>query len=338
MPTNIQATVNQGDEIELEVVLTAHHKGHFSFYACPVASGAIPTDECFKQNPLEFVADLLYGAPKDKCYPHRAYIPPLSLPSIVTDKEGPVHGTLFRYQFKIPEAIQGDLVLVQWHYLNANACTHDGYEEYSFPSDWPDQGYSSIPKYTNVPEDGDGDPDQFWNCIELSIESGEEKENPIPSMESPPTTSPTTDAPTGATTPYPSKAPIGSTVSSPTFTPTVSKAEPTVSKEGYELSTPPRCGKSEFDARGNCGTVCATTNNCDVGEWCWSVHGNFCDSKPSQVICLDLSSGASSGARCGVDELHARELCGKPCVTSEVCAGTEKGENCWSVHANTCDC
>lgn len=43
MPTNQQATYLQGQEIEIDVTLTAHHKGHFEFAACPISEGEIPT-------------------------------------------------------------------------------------------------------------------------------------------------------------------------------------------------------------------------------------------------------------------------------------------------------
>ena len=38
--------------------------------------------------------------------------------------------------------------------------------------------------------------------------------------------------------------------------------------------------------------------------------------------------------RCGPSELHARETCGKICVSSADCAG---GEWCWGVHPNYCE-
>jgi len=60
-------------------VLTAHHKGHFVLKACPVSPGEIPSQGCFDANPLEFVSDELYGAPKDVNFPDRAYIAPADI-------------------------------------------------------------------------------------------------------------------------------------------------------------------------------------------------------------------------------------------------------------------
>jgi hypothetical protein len=78
MPSNNQDIFLQGEIVELETVLTAHHRGHFEFKACklnPINQPA-PTQACFDSNPLEFIEDVLYGAPKDPKYTGRAYIAP----------------------------------------------------------------------------------------------------------------------------------------------------------------------------------------------------------------------------------------------------------------------
>ena len=69
MPVNIQATFQQGQEIDLSAVITAHHKGHFEYKACPIQPGEVPTQACFDVHPLEFVQDKIYDAPKDTNYP-----------------------------------------------------------------------------------------------------------------------------------------------------------------------------------------------------------------------------------------------------------------------------
>ena len=75
MPVNIQANLQQGQEYEFDAVLTAHHKGHFEYKACPIQAGEIPTQACFDLHPLEFVHDIFYNAPVDPNFPERAYIP-----------------------------------------------------------------------------------------------------------------------------------------------------------------------------------------------------------------------------------------------------------------------
>ena len=138
-----EATYHRGQEIDLDVVLTAHHKGHFEFYACPIVPGEAPTADCFHSHPLEFVADLLYGAPKDPNYPSRAYIAPSSYSGIVNDNTG-VSGILYRFRMKLPDTAVGDLVLIQWHYLTANSCQFPGYNVYNWPADWPVQNQLAL--------------------------------------------------------------------------------------------------------------------------------------------------------------------------------------------------
>ena len=60
--SDIVDTFDQGSVIDVKSVITAHHRGHVEMWLCPLA---VPTPECFQANPLEFVEDLLYGAPKD---------------------------------------------------------------------------------------------------------------------------------------------------------------------------------------------------------------------------------------------------------------------------------
>lgn len=135
MPADPQAAYSQGQEIDLEVVLTAHHKGHFEFFACPINHGQAPTADCFKTNPLEFVSDALYGAVKDANYPNRAYIAPSDYNDIVKDSTG-LDGIYYRFRMKLPDNVTGDLVVLQWHYLTANSCVYPGYTSYPFPPDW----------------------------------------------------------------------------------------------------------------------------------------------------------------------------------------------------------
>jgi hypothetical protein len=147
-----QAQYNQGQEIDVEVVLTAHHKGHFEFYACPISPGGIASGDCFKKYRLEFVSDLLYGALKDPKYPYRAYIPPPSIAQIDRSYNN-LPGTLHRFRLKLPANLSGNLVLLQWHYLTANSCKFDGYDSYAFPASWGDMR-SNLAVCPSIPSEG----------------------------------------------------------------------------------------------------------------------------------------------------------------------------------------
>lgn len=168
MPTNIQGSFAPGSEIEVDVVLTAHHKGHFEFYACVINPGEVATEACFQQNPLEFVSDPLYGAPKDPNFPNRAMIPPREYSGMLYDV-GPVPGTFHRHRLTLPPGLQGDFVLLQWYYLTANSCRHPGYDNITLPADW-NEDYSHL-SVCNVDDSdgGNGSPERFWNCAEISI-------------------------------------------------------------------------------------------------------------------------------------------------------------------------
>ena len=72
-----QSVYAVGSTIDIESVITAHHKGHIEVKACPMSyPGEVASQACFDSHPLEFISDELYGAPKDLNYPIRAYLAP----------------------------------------------------------------------------------------------------------------------------------------------------------------------------------------------------------------------------------------------------------------------
>jgi Lytic polysaccharide mono-oxygenase, cellulose-degrading len=150
-----QAQYVQGQEINVEVVLTAHHKGHFEFFACPISSGGVATEACFKQYPLTFVSDPLYGAPRDSRYPTRAYIAPPEKTS--TDNSIDIAGNFYSFRYKLPSNLSGDLVLLQWRYYTANSCKYAGYTSYPFPSNWGNM-QDNLGVCGIIPPDGNGFP------------------------------------------------------------------------------------------------------------------------------------------------------------------------------------
>ena len=76
----------------------------------------------------------------------------------------------FSHKFKLPQGLTGDLVLIQWHYLTANSCKHPGYDDYPFP--WSDST-DNVSLCSTIPPDGNGVPEQFWNCAEVEITSSD---------------------------------------------------------------------------------------------------------------------------------------------------------------------
>ena len=165
-----QVLYEQGQEIEVDVILTAYHKGHFEFHACPIeaeqgtgtGTGTAASGDCLNEYPLEFVSDPLYGAPKDIDYPYRAYVAPSSLAT------SDATGSLYRFRLKLPDNLSGDLVLLQWHYLTANSCTFAGYATYPFPASWGNM-QNTLGICDSIPPDGRGLPGRFIFWIERCL-------------------------------------------------------------------------------------------------------------------------------------------------------------------------
>jgi len=196
MPLNIQENFQKGQTFDFTAILTAHHKGHFEYRACPIGYGEVATKECFETYPLEFVKDDLYNAPKDPNYPERAYIP-LSSHSTVKDSAGKY---LYTHTYKLPDNLSGDLVLIQWRYVTANSCLPEGYDSYP----WPAVGFhpGNLGTCGPLPIDGNGVPEQFWNCIEVKVSSDSAPTQPPVSS---PTLNPTNTSPSNP--PVPTIAP-----------------------------------------------------------------------------------------------------------------------------------
>jgi hypothetical protein len=154
MPADPQARYARGQVITVDIVLTAHHKGHFEFSACPIKQGGVATGACFKKYRLKFVSDPWYGAPKDPDYPYRAYIAP---PGVSKKNDA---GLLYRFKLKLPDNLTGDLVLLQWHYLTANSCIYSGYKNYPFPAKWGNT-QTGLGICNNIPSGGGGLPGRF---------------------------------------------------------------------------------------------------------------------------------------------------------------------------------
>lgn len=214
MPKNIQATYSEGGLVDLEAVLTAHHMGHFVYKACPIQEGEVASQECFDSHPLEFVEDNLYGATPDPNYPDRAYIPRTTYPwyqKTVSNTWNHSH------KYRLPENLVGELVLIQWHYITANSCKPEGYDDYNFPPYF--EPSSTVGTCNSLPEDGNGTPEQFWNCAEVKITASGPISPVAPPIKAPtPPVAPPTKAPTPPTA-SPVAAPTKTPISSPTIEP-----------------------------------------------------------------------------------------------------------------------
>mmetsp|Transcript_20842 Transcript_20842/g.41449 ORF Transcript_20842/g.41449 Transcript_20842/m.41449 type:complete len:1000 (+) Transcript_20842:122-3121(+) len=263
---DIQACYGEGDVVELDVVLTAHHMGHFSYKACAINAGEVASQECFDSNPLTFVEDVLYGSLPDPNHPNRAYIPKSDAPFIQKDGS---NNYKFSHRFRLPEGLSGELVLLQWHYITANSCMADeGYLNYNFPA-----GFE--PKYevgvcNSIPSDGRGVPEQFWNCAEIRVSSvcGGNEPPPSPPATPPPQT--TTQATTTTTTQN-----TGATTTTTTTSTTTSVSPPPPSSCPAQNNA---CGPNNPCSNGMC---CSQWGYCGTSEaYCGECCQNNCDGQP----------------------------------------------------------
>ena len=110
MPWKSQETYIEGQEIIIESALTTNHAGHVDVFICP--HGDASTTECFKQNPLTFLEDLIFGGPADDHYPSRGYVAP---------------AVDLKMKYRLPMGVHGPKVMVQWRYVTANSCMPPGY-------------------------------------------------------------------------------------------------------------------------------------------------------------------------------------------------------------------
>ena len=70
----VQATLDEGGDVDIKFRLTAHHKGHVELGACckdPATTSDTQMQKCFNKNKLTFVKDKLYGANRHPEYPER---------------------------------------------------------------------------------------------------------------------------------------------------------------------------------------------------------------------------------------------------------------------------
>ena len=249
-----QECYEEGAIINIESVLTAHHMGHFEVKACPITTGEVATQECFNANPLTFVSDNFYNAPVDPLYPGRAYIPR----SEYSTQKSSSNAYLFRHQFKLPDGLKGELVLLQWYYLTGNSCLPEGYTTYAFP-----EGFhpgSQLPACGPIPSDGRGVPEQFWNCAEVAVKVGCDGSTPTPPA-------PTPAIPTASPTTLPTSTQVGGT---PTLAPMIAQpssskptSQPTTSKPTTATATSPSCQACPSGATGLYSTDgCLAFRNC----------------------------------------------------------------------------
>eukprot|EP00804_Cyclotella_cryptica_P013618 CCRYP_012959-RA/>CCRYP_012959-RA protein AED:0.23 eAED:0.23 QI:79/1/1/1/1/1/5/123/765 len=147
---------------------------------------------------------------------------------------------------------------------------------------------------------------------------------------SPPSNKPTTLQPV---TPKPTSPPSNkpTTLQPVTPKPTTGTGTTTPNPTQLVVSTSPRCGISEIDARERCQKECVSSADCPSGQWCWGTHPNYCGSIKQRIYYNPVQS--SVWTRCGTDEIFARTFCTQACTWQGQCPS---GQSCLSLHPNYC--
>ncbi|KAF4668213.1 hypothetical protein FOL47_003136 [Perkinsus chesapeaki] len=179
-PTTIY---RKGENIEIEIEVTAHHWGHFEFRICKGGlngdkfSTQIDGQKCLNENLLlrpspddreecknakRIDASNYDCQPIDTNHPERWYLPPQSFGS-----DGMMN---YKMLFKLPDDLTCDVCTIQWNWITGNSCLVDGYKEYFIKfskyfegTPW-DESKSPL-----SPCGSDTIGEQFWNCADVAI-------------------------------------------------------------------------------------------------------------------------------------------------------------------------
>eukprot|EP01066_Platyproteum_vivax_P006390 Platyproteum_vivax@DN2193_c0_g1_i1.p1 len=170
----VQGVFLAGGEIEIEVILTAHHRGHFEFLLCDaegLSDEEVLNQECFNKYPLTRAYKVKDHSPIDTRYPDRFYVPPSCYKDRVDQSGVPVgpmppgHREVVTYN--LPSK-QSSRMVLQWHYWTANTCLPIGYRtEYfaNISNKHCDEDWVNF----NLPSCSDNYPEEFWNCADIEL-------------------------------------------------------------------------------------------------------------------------------------------------------------------------
>lgn len=311
--------------------------------ACPISGDYdIPSQECFNSFPLLFLEDQTYPQMvKDDNYRGRSYC----YWGHEQQFGGNPAGTYYRLRYRLPPNLNGNRVLLQWHYVTGNTCFDEGYRQYDhFPAMQPMLADCHQP----LPADGAVGgtlllykPEQFWNCAEVKIVPGDGA-NPTP-IPAPPNTVPV-PAPLIETLPPTASGrnvcgthwidaqrtcPVKECTSSvdcpsgkycfSAIRCTPQTEVPVIPGSDYFY-----CGKDRIDAASKCGTVEATP--------CPSGMDSDC---PEEEFCLQKIFECSGTTQyCGLSPQDSANQCSLPCPNGD--ADCESGETCHET-GTSCD-
>eukprot|EP00873_Tetraselmis_striata_P035927 jgi/Tetstr1/456191/TSEL_042959.t1 len=296
----VQEWYTEGELIDVEFVITAHHRGMIELRLCDEAR---VTQECLnKYEPLHRVRNLDYeddyrfsAQPIDPAAPYKFFLNP----ACAFPQDPAVGGYRMIAQFQLPAGVTCERCVIQMWWVTANSCVPPGYRNFDFPDVWDSCGGDGGAGFYNdngADCEGSTRAEEFWNCADVSIAPG----GPTPSPTPAPTPAPTTGAPTPSPTPGPTSSPTPSPTPAPTPSPTT--AAPTSSPTPDPTSSPtpttptptpaPTTPAPTGDRPGFCSwNGCIGIAQPDYASWC-------SQSEPNCIAC-------GSGEWCNGDEDEA---------------------------------
>uniref|UniRef100_A0A7S1X728 CBM1 domain-containing protein n=2 Tax=Tetraselmis chuii TaxID=63592 RepID=A0A7S1X728_9CHLO len=228
----VQEVYVEGSEIDVEFVITAHHRGFIELRLCDESR---VTQACLnKYEPLhrvraEYEDDYRLSAqPIDPAAPYKYFLNPVC----AFGQDPSVGGYLMKAGFKLPEGVTCERCVIQMWWITANSCVPPGYRTFDFPDEWNTcGGDGGAGWYTSNGADcvGTTRGEEFWNCADVSILPAGPPTAPTTTTTLPPTASPTSAPITTTTTPP--------TTSSPTPAPSTTASVPSTTTSTPPLST-----------------------------------------------------------------------------------------------------
>eukprot|EP00903_Cladosiphon_okamuranus_P008090 g7800.t1 len=174
-------TYQEGSVVEMKVVISTYHWGHFEFHICNSEDLSNPdgpvTQGCFNMHPLDRAEDDGDASPIDPDHPGRYYLDPpcRAAETDQTKPEGAEYGYVVTGRYKLPEGLTCKRCIVQMVYYTGHVCKLPGYDHFK-PDSLPEGCAQSNSDWINLdpPACGEGDvyPEEFWNCADIEIVSG----------------------------------------------------------------------------------------------------------------------------------------------------------------------
>mmetsp|Transcript_10569 Transcript_10569/g.25020 ORF Transcript_10569/g.25020 Transcript_10569/m.25020 type:complete len:536 (+) Transcript_10569:115-1722(+) len=166
----VQATYLAGQEIDVEFVITAHHRGVIELRLCDEPRA---TQSCFNKYPalkrVRYEDEELYSKqPINPEYPSFFYLNPVCS----VNQDPSFGGYQMTARFKLPEGVSCEQCVIQMWWITANSCVPPGYRNFDFPAEWANcAGDGGSGWYTPGQADclGTTLAEEFWNCADVKI-------------------------------------------------------------------------------------------------------------------------------------------------------------------------